>query len=326
MKRLILAILVAFNTCLATGQAKPPTYPSLRVKMVSVPPLSDYARLAFKSTCVTGYNPAEDAIKFMNTFPPAMNIAFMINGDSLLLQQNGLPFQSGTTVHRMYIDADTGSYTLQFTEISTLDTTWQLTLVDSFAGVSVDMRSCPNGYAFQIIPNADSKGKRRFSVVIGVPASPLPVKLSRFYSSGGWLHWSTASEVNADRFEVQQSSDGSDFYTVGSVRASNRPSSYNYSVGVFGQRMYYRLRTIDSDGRSELSSTVTVSEQVSSKYVYPNPTTGMLNLCVGPYTVRDMNGNVVVTGESTGVVDISGLKPGMYNVDAADRNVTIIKQ
>jgi hypothetical protein len=77
------------------------------------------------------------------------------------------------------------------------------------------------------------------------------------------LAWSTASESNTARFDVEESSDGSAYHLIGSVAAAGNSSSvqsYSYSnSGVQGTR-YYRIRQVDRDGRYTYSNVVRLNE------------------------------------------------------------------
>ncbi|WBA42840.1 T9SS type A sorting domain-containing protein [Hymenobacter canadensis] len=90
---------------------------------------------------------------------------------------------------------------------------------------------------------------------------PLPVVLSAFEGEAAatetFLTWQTAQEVNSAAFEVQTSTDGRTFRTVGRVQAAGASSqrrqySYQHPTTQAGVR-YYRLLQIDQDGTSTTS-------------------------------------------------------------------------
>jgi hypothetical protein len=99
---------------------------------------------------------------------------------------------------------------------------------------------------------------------------PLPVELTRFTAvrKGRDVQttWSTASEKNSDRFEVERSPDGRTFERITTVAAqgnSNSPTAYAYLdyslIHPFTHSLYYRLRQVDLDGSSSYSPVVAVS-------------------------------------------------------------------
>ncbi|MDO7848806.1 hypothetical protein Q5H92_20745 [Hymenobacter sp. M29] len=91
---------------------------------------------------------------------------------------------------------------------------------------------------------------------------PLPVELSAFEAArqgdGAALTWTTASEKNSRGFEVQLSTDGHTFRTLGFVAGagnSSTPHRYAYldrETDKTGLR-YYRLRQLDADGTASFS-------------------------------------------------------------------------
>jgi hypothetical protein len=102
------------------------------------------------------------------------------------------------------------------------------------------------------------------------PPPTLPVTLTNFnarYEGDGKsvLEWNTETEVNNDRFEIQRSVDGQNFSTIGTLAGSGTTShtvKYTYldqGVDALGADLvYYRLRQVDIDGKSELSQVVMV--------------------------------------------------------------------
>ncbi|WP_420575602.1 T9SS type A sorting domain-containing protein [Ekhidna sp.] len=115
---------------------------------------------------------------------------------------------------------------------------------------------------------------------------PLPVELLMFSGkiedSKTKLTWQTATEVNNDYFEVQHSTNGDDFKTVGTVQGngnSNEVITYNFihpspEVGL----NYYRLKQVDFDGSVEFHEIIQL-ENSAGRIVngmevstYPNPT------------------------------------------------------
>lgn len=89
------------------------------------------------------------------------------------------------------------------------------------------------------------------------PASlPLPVTFAGFYaknSNGSTsLTWKVATESNVSGYEVQRSIDGSNFSKIGFVAATNS-SSYSFVDSKGGSVVYYRIKSIDVDGKYSYS-------------------------------------------------------------------------
>ena len=96
----------------------------------------------------------------------------------------------------------------------------------------------------------------------------LPVELTRFAAAVTpkrtvALTWATATEKNADRFEVQRSRDGRAYAAIGSVAAQGTTTTVHEYAFEDGKPLtgssYYRLRQIDLDGAEYFSGEVAVS-------------------------------------------------------------------
>ncbi|WP_299704654.1 T9SS type A sorting domain-containing protein [uncultured Pontibacter sp.] len=119
------------------------------------------------------------------------------------------------------------------------------------------------------------------------PIVPLPVELISFTGkatqSGIELKWSTASEQNNDRFEIEHSADAKAFNKIGTVSGVGNTSltqHYSFETEYMEKGVhYFRLRQIDTDGTFEFSKTIAVSVSqnpltAAGMALYPNPTTG----------------------------------------------------
>lgn len=113
--------------------------------------------------------------------------------------------------------------------------------------------------------------------------SPLPIELTAFAAvcdnSSVILNWSTASEINNERFVLERSDNLADWKTVGEMPGagnSNQPRSYQFAdERPLNGLSYYRLTQYDYDGASETFSPASVlcqsNNAVNSLSVHPNP-------------------------------------------------------
>lgn len=87
----------------------------------------------------------------------------------------------------------------------------------------------------------------------------LPLKLvsfkGRYATDQAELEWTTAWEENVQSFIVERSKNGQAFEAIGEVKAHNQPSTYKYTTPLNGDS-YFRLKMVDKDGRSTISSIV----------------------------------------------------------------------
>ncbi|MEM6800758.1 MAG: T9SS type A sorting domain-containing protein [Bacteroidota bacterium] len=123
--------------------------------------------------------------------------------------------------------------------------------------------------------------------------SPFPVEWLSFEAiqveADALIKWSTASEINADIFEIERSLDGNFFQTIGVEEAAGNSLEINtYSFQDKGisslntSSLYYRLRQVDINGSFEYSRVVELSlvqeKQGIQLKIRPNPVQDNLRL------------------------------------------------
>jgi hypothetical protein len=186
-----------------------------------------------------------------------------------------------------------------------------------------------------------------FSNFAGTDATfPLPVKWMNFTAEkidkDVNLLWSTASELNNERFEVEKSIDNSKWLTIGVVkgnRTTNFVSSYKFIDVSTPQDMtgelYYRLKQVDFDGKFEYSNIVAVNfdKSLIDKWnIFPNPGTSKIIINgvfqSGNFILYDMQGRELINADykqfTTGI-DVSALIIGFYFYRIVDENGISIK-
>jgi len=156
----------------------------------------------------------------------------------------------------------------------------------------------------------------------------LPVVLTSLGASrvvaGVRLRWTTASEQNSARFEVQRSADGHTFASVATVAAAGT-SQLARTYGTLDDTappaaLYYRLRQVDQDGTARYSATVAVPAGSETAFsAYPNPAREVLTIGAGAGAgqlaeVRDLHGRLLRAGPlpADGRFSLVGLAPGTY--------------
>jgi len=146
---------------------------------------------------------------------------------------------------------------------------------------TVDVVSCNGGggsgvYSFAQYNSAGGGG----------PAGPLPVELvsfdaKRINNQAIQISWTTASELNNARFEVERSYDGVNFEIFNTVAGTNTNQTQNYVVidaNTSAKVTYYRLKQVDNNLEFSYSNTVQLAPLNSSVKpviaLQPNPNQG----------------------------------------------------
>ena len=115
-----------------------------------------------------------------------------------------------------------------------------------------------------------------------IPGSiPLPIELLWFkgksVDSSIKLEWATATEENFDKFIVERSHDGTDFHSIGQVNGlgiNSRVEQFYSLIDAFpiSPRNYYRLKSVDLDGKYDYSKIIKVDFGEERRVVvFPNP-------------------------------------------------------
>ncbi|MEL6635223.1 MAG: hypothetical protein AAFW73_13115 [Bacteroidota bacterium] len=88
---------------------------------------------------------------------------------------------------------------------------------------------------------------------------------------GNMLEWSTAQEANSQMFIVEKSSDGIAYENIGVVNAAGASAderSYRYlDINATTDKVFYRLRQVDTDGTGSFSQTVLVKRQLANQFM-----------------------------------------------------------
>lgn len=182
------------------------------------------------------------------------------------------------------------------------------------------------------------------TVIATFGSSPLPVELTAFTAerrnNEALLQWTTAQELNNDRFEVESSVDARTFRAVGQVAGqgtSAQRRDYQFTDANLARYqapvVYYRLRQVDRNGTATLSPvrTVQVPKLVSARTltVFPNPAADHLTVRLSSayagtaqLQLYDVQGRTVIsaTRDLTGAagsdlrLSVSELPSGAYTL------------
>ena len=167
----------------------------------------------------------------------------------------------------------------------------------------------------------------------------LPIELSEFNANYSPeydvvdLSWTTESERDNDRFEIEKSVDGINFEVFHSMKGAGttqmQTQYYTIDENPYNGVNYYRLNQFDFDGNSKYSEIRAVNilnDDYDLLSVFPNPTSGQTEVIFNSYSKEEVNlkvfssdGRVVVDmpldatpGGNRFELDLSNHEQGLY--------------
>ncbi len=168
---------------------------------------------------------------------------------------------------------------------------------------------------------------------IGPLNIPLPVNFiglvaNRTTDNTVQLKWDVSEEINVNEYQVERSSNGSNFTTVGTVVAKGKSiysfTNYNTSAGT----LFYRVRSVDIDGRFKYSGIIRLQGNSSNSYsdvltAYPTPANEEVTIQHRKVTrgtqmtISSADGKVVkvvipAEGSSHTPINLAAFRPGLY--------------
>ncbi|TXF87049.1 T9SS type A sorting domain-containing protein [Neolewinella aurantiaca] len=188
-------------------------------------------------------------------------------------------------------------------------------------------------------------------VICVANSMPLPVTLSEFSAVPGKgsniIHWVTSLEENTEKYQVERSNDGvSDWHIISEVAAigfSSSPQEYSSMDDAPYTNSFYRLRSIDFDGHSQLSEIIQVVREGGDfdfVRVFPVPTEDQLTVeyetekeKAVTVSVHNYAGQLVHQQKMTAVdglnkirLNVVGLPKGVYFLNIDDGNRQIVQR
>ncbi|MGN6492275.1 MAG: T9SS type A sorting domain-containing protein [Agriterribacter sp.] len=213
--------------------------------------------------------------------------------------------------------------------------TGEWTVVDVPPGANPNI-TAPNNPS-TTVTNLDFVGQYRFAWTITTPLGgcvsadtvtfdvtcALPVSLTQFtvtrQSTAAILKWSTASESNNWGFEIEHSTDGSNWNAIAfqpsKAKGGNSVQNFEYNYtdhNPVNGTNFYRLKQMDYDGRFEYSPVRLIKFNDNTDImIYPNPAQDQI-------TIRGLTGNETIT-----IYDITGRKVKQLNSKTLRQNIVI---
>ncbi len=170
--------------------------------------------------------------------------------------------------------------------------------------------------------------------------SALPIHLKSFSATAlngkAYLNWNASSTGDKDLFLIEKSKNGRDFSTVGQQYAKGEGEySYNYVDNFSSNKTFYRLKSINTNGKSFYSKIVMINPASNNnkliESVFPNPAKDILHVQLNNHSEQKVNLSLVDTkgmlslqknfklseGISNCELNIQNLKAGVYYLTAS---------
>jgi hypothetical protein len=289
--------------------------PTTTLRLVLTPNGSQFneeTAVVFQAGRNAAYNAAEDATYLSN---PTQNeggqkvFLSSLSADDRNLVINYMPEVANGSRVKLNINAlnPAGDYKLAV-KYQNVPAGYTVKLHDQHLITSTAVQS-GDIYAFTIDKNVPASfGPNRFSVSFE-PPNTLPVTYSSFTAAkvyeGVQVKWSTATETNNDRFEVERAGDDKVFEKLQTVFAKGSGSTYSYidrnpTIG----NNYYRLVQYDKDSKNTTTDPQVVNftggltNATALVSIFPNPV-------VSKFTVK-FNGVLKANQQTLKIVSATG--------------------
>jgi hypothetical protein len=133
--------------------------------------------------------------------------------------------------------------------------------------------------------NPGSRARDRFKVIFRKPFNSLPVRFlslsANRISQKTVVEWQVDGEYGVRHYDVEKSTNGREFSTVGSVAAQHGPATsvrrYSWEqINAQDMTAYYRVRNVDLSGATSYSPVVKLEGMKKDREAsaFPNPVTG----------------------------------------------------
>lgn len=173
--------------------------------------------------------------------------------------------------------------------------------------------------------------------ITGLAASTLPLRMDLFTAVEKQgqvrLDWTTIQETNTSHFEIERSTDGNRFDSIGRIQAAGNSTvttAYTFNdVQAWPGINYYRLRMIDRNGVYSYSRVITVKTgTLVYVQLFPNPVQEILQVQFPAKTatavkirIADMQGKLLLEkwvkiqdGNNTLLLPVHALPAGTYRL------------
>ena len=227
--------------------------------------------------------------------------------------------------------------TLTVTELANLP-------LSSFTIIKLTSGSISGSFATVNLPTGYTMTVGSTTVILNKISITLPLNFISFNAAkqgnSVLLNWITENAVNTSHFEIERSSDGRTFTSIGGISSTNQSGRNEYR---FTDHLplpdvnYYRLKQVDINGQYVYSRTAKIIlKRLFTVSISPNPVKNTLLIEGGEnyeeINIINMQGILLkkVKGAANLRLDISNLPAGAYFMrltgNAKDETISFVKQ
>jgi hypothetical protein len=263
-------------------------------------------------------------------------------GGAYVIWDDGRNGTNNLDVHAQYVKTDGAlSWTENGMAVATLsgsNQNWPKAIVSENEKIMVIFRDSRTNTSAEI-----------FASLIE-PAGVLPVEFlnitARPFGKAAEVIWNTALENSVSHYEVERSKDGNQFAVLGQVKAQSGSLSNTYRFideQAFTGTNYYRVKSIDTDGKFKFSPVVKASIYALATdkklLVYPNPARESVSMQLnnaipaGLYRLRlvDAAGRIIMQqqvnysgGNAVLAISLDKVGRGNYRLQVLNNNGKLI--
>ncbi len=231
-----------------------------------------------------------------------------------------LPAGGPGSFYQLYVESTTGDMT---------------NYNDMFYGTGDTQGSTVDGYnAYNFVPLQD----------VALPIKWLGSNVIK-QNNDALITWSTGNEIMNSHFEIERSSDGKNFKSIGTVKSfgsGNPVNTYSFTdkdvIGLKKSVLQYRIRQFDVDGKSTSSKIHSLRFDSKSVllHLFPNPANSRATITLDlPFSdkvlisIIDSRGRIVSTqhinfvkGINQHTLEVFSLSKGSYDVTLKSDNIS----
>ena len=255
------------------------------------------AAIAFKEGFTNNNFGPQDALQINNS---ADNVSIADKGINLSIDGR-LPATTSDAIAVKIGNPSATSYQLSIDASAYSNNGFAPVLYDAYKNTTTPLASAVTTINFTIDSKTASSYENRFSIIFNPSALAIKsiVASTTLINKVATITWNTVGEKGVSYYEVQKSTDGTNFNKIGTATAKNTASAaYTATDNSFATNgsNYYRIKAVTETGAVSYSNVAKLTtNNTPLTTIYPNPLTGktlnvsLTNVDAGKYVVSIFN-------------------------------------